>query len=370
MDGQGQGAGSRPVAQDAVGLPEGHIGSTDPADRNLKHSWACRSLAPLSTWRFADRSSSSKPRVGDVVVAEIVKTGKHQRVMTASNKRLRMYPGDKILGALGNRYATMAFEARVSSLHKLHMLTGAGMLGTVRSRHSEQRAPTELRYLGHLLDESGKPVNLKDRLFPTETTELAPCRTLLVVGTAMDTGKTTAVARLARGLARRGKRVAACKLTGSVSHRDPDELLATGVVDVRDFSDYGLPSTYLCPQDELVRLYTRMLEDAARCEPEIVLMELADGLLQRETSMLLSEPGLRRRAAGVLLTAPCAASALYAVAAVEQLGHRVVGVSGVITNSPLLVAEFGGRSSVPVASSAGSGDALTDLVLERLRMAV
>jgi hypothetical protein len=90
---------------------------------------------------------------------------------------------------------------------------------------------------------------------------------------------------LAKALLRLGLRVAACKVTGSISHRDLNELRATGVHDVRDFSDYGFPSTYLCENAELIDLFEAILTDAAIASPDIVVMEIADGLLQRETQM-------------------------------------------------------------------------------------
>ena len=55
--------------------------------------------------------------------------------------------------------------------------------------------------------------------------------------------------KLFKGLLRRGMKVSACKLISSICDRDLTELRATGAVDVRKFSDYGVPSTCLCPPD-------------------------------------------------------------------------------------------------------------------------
>ena len=156
-----------------------------------------------------------------------------------------------------------------------------------------------------------------------------------------------------------GLRVAACKLTGSVSHRDQYALRGTGAHHVRDFSDYGYPSTYLCERDELTALFDAMMADAAAAVPDVTVVEIADGVLQRETMLLLEDDYVKQRIHGVVLTAGCALSALRGVEEIERRGHQVVTVSGLITNAPLFVREFDAhRPDVPVASSTDDGAAL------------
>src|SRR6266516_5379932 len=117
----------------------------------------------------------------------------------------------------------------------------------------------------------------------------------------MNSGKTTTAARLTNGLTNAGLNVAACKLTGSVSNRDQDELAAAASHEVIDFSDFGFPSTYLCSKEELIELFHGMLAEVSADDPDVVIMELADGLLQRETAMLLAEPEIKQAARGLIL---------------------------------------------------------------------
>ena len=182
----------------------------------------------------------------------------------------------------------------------------------------------------------------------------------------MNSGKTTTVSKLVHGLVRRGMRVAAAKLTGSVSHRDLHELKATGALDVRDFSDYGFPSTYLCSEDELVSLFHTMLADASRAQPEVLVVEIADGILQRETTILLDSSEMRQAVSSVVLCAACSTSALRAVQEIEAKGHHLACVSGRITSSPLFVRELVGRASIPVVSSAAGGSSIADRLVADL----
>jgi hypothetical protein len=46
------------------------------------------------------------PRLGDFMVAEVTALGAHEHLENRRGRRMRMYPGDILVGAYGNRYAT------------------------------------------------------------------------------------------------------------------------------------------------------------------------------------------------------------------------------------------------------------------------
>jgi hypothetical protein len=110
-----------------------------------------------------------------------------------------------------------------------------------------------------------------------------------------------------------------------------------------------------------------MLADTEKARPHLVVMEIADGVLQRETRLLLEHDAIRRRTRGVVLAAPCSSSALFGAVQIERQGHALLAVSGCITNSPLFMREFAASSSVPIATSVGDGDQLAELVAPRFR---
>ncbi len=330
--------------------------------RGAKWAWSARGLSAETQYSVLSPSRRT-PRPGDVALVRVERVGHHTRVMTAHEGRLRLYPGDRLIGVFGNRYATDGFEANVLGTDELSMLTDAGMIGTVLSRHSSMKSPTRLSLAGFVADQDGAPLNLRQKLFTPRRTRGLPPKTVLVVGSGMNSGKTTAAAKLTRALVEREVRVAACKLTGSVSYRDLSELRSTGADDVRDFSCYGFPSTYLADQTQLLDLFHTMLADAHECQPDVVVMEVADGVLQRETELLLTHPHVRESLHGVLLAATCSGSALFAIDRLARQGHRILGVSGVVTSSPLFVRELDGHADVLVASSAGHGDDLAHVVM-------
>jgi hypothetical protein len=312
----------------------------------VKWSWSCRAI-PAQPLRLAVQTAA--PRVGDVALVRVVALGHHTRIATAEGEKVRLYPDDTILAVFGHRYATDAFEAEIRCTDDLHLLTDAGMIGTVLSRHQSVKSPTRLEFLGFLTDEQASRKSIRREISARPI--LVPRSDLfLFVGTGMNSGKTTVAAKLVKALLRRGLRVAACKLTGSVCPRD--------------FSDYGFPSTYLASEKELIDLFHAMLADADETEPDVIVMEIADGVMQRETRLLLNSEIVRQFTRGVVLAAPCAASALYGVSRLESHGLKTVAVSGCITNSPLFIREFAAESGVPIVSSTGDGAELADLILQ------
>jgi hypothetical protein len=343
-----------------------HSHAAFDADCETRWGWACRALDATKSYCLL-REPFGLPRVGDVAVVEVGTVRNHTAIHMADHKRMRLYPGDKLVGVFGNRYATDAYEAEVRTADEIHILTTAGMLGTVISRHRNTRSPTETRMLGYLADGSGRRINLKSLRVQTVVSGELPVKVVLAVGTGMNSGKTTTSTKLVKSLLRTGARVAACKLTGSVCHRDNFELRATSAPFVCDFSDYGFPSTYLCGQEELADLFRTMAADCLQSQPDVVVMEIADGVLQRETQMILTDERVRRSVAGVVLAAPCSSSALFGVERVRQFGHQVIGVSGIISNSPLFMREFTEQSDVTLASSTGEADVLARLVIEHCK---
>lgn len=330
---------------------------------DIKWSWACRILENGS-FKLDQNSLTAEPKAGDIALVKVDRVGYHSSLVTANNRKLRIYQGDLVVGVFGNRYATDALEAKVEGLQDLSLLTAGGMIGSVKSKHNDFGRPTGVTFVGFLKNDKGQRVNLKELEFRVSRPKGILRNIILVVGTGMNAGKTTTARILVKSLSDRGFKVAACKLTGSVSNRDQDELRSAYARSVIDFSDYGFPSTYLCEQEELFSLFNTMVADFEKTSPDVVIMEIADGILQRETAMLLAEQSIKSMIKGVILAADSASAALYATEKLAGKGHKIIAVSGAITSSPLSVREFKENSNIPVCSSVDTGEeVLADTVI-------
>jgi hypothetical protein len=350
-----------PVSQKAILMYDRRV--SDASASNIKWSWACRILEGGS-YSIDESSSSAMPRAGDLALVKVDRIGFHNSIISSDNRRLRIYRNDVLVGVFGNRYATDALEGELFGFQDLSMLTAGGMIGTVKSRHKDFGKPTSVSFVGFLKNKKGQRINLKEIGFHPSRPKGTLRNVIAVVGTGMNSGKTTTARMLVKSLSDNGLRVAACKLTGSVSNRDQDELRSAYARTTIDFSDYGFPSTYLCSKKELFDLFDTVMADLEKTNPDIAIMEIADGVLQRETAILLSEQSIKRMIKGVILAADSAPSALYASEKMEAMGHKVVAVSGAITSSPLFVREFEDNSRIPVYSTVDSGDELADAIIK------
>jgi hypothetical protein len=109
-----------------------------------------------------------------------------------------------------------------------------------------------------------------------------------------------------------------------------------------------------------------MMDACARAGARLMVVEIADGVLQPETQMLLESEEIRERVRGVVVAGNCAASLLFATEYVRNAGLDVWTASGVVTNSPLFMREFSSRSGVPLALSRGRGSRLARIIRERM----
>jgi hypothetical protein len=227
-------------------------------------------ITPFDT-RKLDRAEWS---TGDFVVGRVV--GERNRLYECETKTGRMADlvrGDLLVGALGKRAATLEgvgdWRATRDDL-QLDALTSAGLLGRATSISPMLPELMRLDYLGHVT-RNGAKLNMKD--FVTA----APSRPLeipvvLVIGTSMSSGKTTAAQVIIRALTYLGVDVVAAKLSGAARYRDILKFRDAGARCVVDFVDAGLPST-VCSEERFRPAFEVMLSKIAACEAQVLVAE-------------------------------------------------------------------------------------------------
>lgn len=283
------------------------------------------------------------PRSGDLVLAMVTEIGHHKRLHLPSGGKRNLFLGDLIVVAYADRYAPNQFEAFVPrDLRECHLVAAGGIAGTVAEKHDRIRGnPTRLRPIGLVSgDPEAPPLNVAGWALQSPTTPpRGTIPTIAVVGTSMDSGKTTAAAHLVHGLRRYGLEVGYAKITGTGAAGDPDLLRDAGATPVLDFTDVGYASTYRLPPRVVEALYGELIAHLEDAGVGAIVLEIADGLLQKETADLLESKTFRQLTDGVLFAA---GEAMGAMAGAEWLRHRnlpLLGVSGRITSSPLQIRE-------------------------------
>ena len=290
------------------------------------------------------------PAPGDLVLARVEKIGQHTGLQLQNGRRAAIHTGDEIIVAFGERYAPDQFEAEVGVENgQCHLIAAGGLAGRVLCSHARMAPATVLAPVGLIANRDGRTVNLRDyALSPVSYVGGLPV--LAVLGTSMNAGKTTTAASLVRGLTLAGKRVGAAKVTGTGAGGDIWSFTDAGAHKVLDFTDAGHGSTYRVDNAEVEQVMQTVLGHLVHAGCDAIVMEVADGIFQRETAELMRSRLFRTITQGVVFAAGDAVSAVAGAGMIAEAGLPVIGVSGVVTRSPLACREFEAAAKVPVLS--------------------
>lgn len=321
-------------------------------DPTIKCGYATRAV-PLA--KMAGLVPASRaPRVGDMVLAEVSNVGKNKTIEDRDGVTLYLFEGDRVLGSFGHRYATDQYEAYVPEepVEKCDMLSVGGVCGKVVSQHTAMGEPTRLRVLGMVSDEDGRPINQRGFSMPPHRNGNGSeeCEVILVVGSSMNSGKTTAVGTLTRALTRAGFSVAAAKITGTAAGKDGRFFRSCGASPALDFTAVGYPSTYMIDLKELLTIHRKLLAQLQASGPDYVIIEIADGIFQRETRMLLESEDFRAGIDHVFFAASDSLSAESGARLVQEYGLPLRAAAGTVTQSLLATREAEEATGLPCLS--------------------
>lgn len=216
---------------------------------------------------------SAEWETGDYVIGEVAGTPTDlYRIEALDGEMLAVEPGDLVVGALGERAATLE---GVGSFHdveggQLHALTSAGLFGRFTSISRLLPGPLTLNYRGHVLRNDTK-VRMRDFAMRSTGNQFeAP--TILLVGTSMSAGKTISGCLVCKLLAEAGYRVIGAKLTGAGRYRDILSFRKAGAAEIYDFVDVGLPST-IVPETDFRSAIVPLLEHIGSRNPDFLVAE-------------------------------------------------------------------------------------------------
>ncbi len=320
-------------------------------DPTVKYSFATRAV-PLKEM-VGVVPLADAPRAGDLVLTEVMGIGRHKTIEDHTDRTMYIFPGDRLVTTFGDRYATDQYEGYVPEgpVEVCDLLSVAGVCGEVVSRHTAMANPTRLCVLGSVCDEEGGTINQRDfGLSPLYGTG-GKAEVILVVGSSMNSGKTTTGGILTRTLSREGFAVAAAKVTGTASGKDGRFYESCGAQPFLDFTHVGYPSTYMVGLQELLTIYRTLLSQLQATGSDYIVLEIADGIVQRETMMLLESQLLRDTVDHVFFASSDSLSADYGVRRVRRYGLPLRAVAGAVIQSPLASREAEEVSGVTCLST-------------------
>lgn len=302
---------------------------------------------------------------GDYVLGVVESCAPGSRVEVPSGRRAEMAIGDAIVSALGRRCATLEVVGdwqRIGDDGRMEILSGGGILGRCTSKSSFVSSLPGLAYRGHVVAD-GEKITMAGSVEPVEPRAYR-VPTVLIVGTSMSAGKTTAARAVVRALARRGLRILGAKLTGAGRRHDVLAMADAGAAVTLDFVDAGLPSTAV-PPDRYREALGDLLARMAAARPDVAVVEAGASPLEPyngEAAMDALEDAVR-------CTILCASDP-YAVLGVMRGfdEHRPDVVSGIAASTEAgieLVERLTGHRALDLRDPA-SVERIEEILVERL----
>ncbi|MDY7093086.1 MAG: hypothetical protein SX243_08960 [Acidobacteriota bacterium] len=304
---------------------------------------------------------------GDYVVAEVLSRSRDLgRVELPNGRHAEVQEGDLVVGAWGHRSATLEAVGSWTAIGedgRFQGLTSAGLFGKATSTSRLLPPLVTLGYRGHVTVD-GRPRRMADYVAPAPAVELtAPV--VLIIGTSMTSGKTTAGKILIHMLVEQGVRVAGVKLTGAGRYRDILSMDDAGAAAIFDFVDVGLPST-VCPEEEFKPLQEQLLARVAAAEPDVVVVEAGASPLEPYNGAAAVE----RLSPLVRCTVLCAADPYAAFGVREAFPVPTDLVSGLATSTSAAIDLVGKLTGLPAINvlDRASHPELRRFLLDRLQL--
>lgn len=292
------------------------------------------SLTRISNLREGNFQLGDLPRSdwapGDYVVAEITEPGNgYYQIELDNGRMMEVMKDDLLIGALGVRHATLEATGDwqlVGPEGRMHVLTGAGLFGKLSSKSFLMPEPIRIQYIGHCMVK-GKPARMEDFVLPVP--ELPYDKpTVLLVGTSMSAGKTTAARILIRQFKAFGLRVVGAKLTGAGRYKDILAFADAGADYIFDFVDVGLPST-IYPTQQYRRALRQLLCRIAATDADVAVVEAGASPLEPYNG----EAAVKEIAPQIFLTVLAASDPYAAFGVMKSFGIVPDLVTGPATNT-------------------------------------
>lgn len=297
---------------------------------------------------------------------------RYNQLELTSGRMATVNQGDVVVGALGHRKALRGYSGHLPVELEVgdtvQILNIGGVLGICDSANPDVGAPFDCEVLGTVLNFPylGERIGVPARVGTGDAASDAPFDTLGVpvialAGTCMDSGKTAAACAITSRLRHRGMRVAACKATGISLRRDILAMEDAGASDTMIFSDLGVVTTTAQNGPSLTR---RLLSALAAREPDVIVIELGDGLIGAYgVDAILADAAIRNSLTAVVLCANDPVGAWGGARILfEQFDIRPAIVTGPATDNAVGVDQLKARLAVPAINALTDGAALGDCV--------
>jgi hypothetical protein len=327
------------------------------------------------------RIGTEIPAVEGGVVAARVLTSKstYNTLELPSGRFSQVKPGDVIAGALGHRKALFGYSGHVPSEvkvgDKLNLLNLGGVIGVHDGGSPDLGAPFVVEVLGQVLhfpflgERIGVPAHITQGALPIdETLDVRGIPVVAIVGSCMNAGKTAAACSLVQSFTHHGLKVAAGKSTGVSLRRDVLSMEDAGARKVLVFTDLGIVTTTPNTAPQAART---ILNNLARERPDVIVLELGDGLLGLYgVNEILKTAEIRASFSAVVLAATDPVAAWGGVQLLrDRYAIEPTAITGPATDNSAAAKLVEEQAGCPARNARTQADELARLVLEKIGLA-
>ena len=324
------------------------------------------------------RLSNDIPCEEGVLIAVRVLNNKtrYNQLELTSGRMATVNQGDIVVGALGHRNALRGYSGHLPKTldvgDNIQLLNIGGVMGLCDSANPEVGPPFDCEVLGTVLDfpflgeRIGVPARVgAEKLDRSAALETAGVPVVALAGTCMDSGKTAAACAIVGRLRHLGFHVAACKATGVSLRRDILAMEDAGARETMIFSDLGVVTTTAENGPALTRA---LLSSLAESKPDVIILELGDGLLGAYgVEAILSDDAIRDALTAVVLCANDPVSAWGGAKILrEQFSIDPLIVTGPATDNAVGIDQIAERLELPGINALSNGVALGDAIADAL----
>ncbi len=318
---------------------------------------------------------------GGVVAVRILNSkSTYNQLELPSGRFSKVKPGDVAAVALGHRKALFGYSGympeSVAVGDRLNLLNLGGVLGKVNSVNPAFGEPFQCEVLGQILAfpflgrRVGVPAHISQGAIPlSDRLQTRGVPVIAIVGSSMNAGKTAAACSLVQALSHKGYAVAAGKATGVSLRRDILSMEDAGAKKTLIFTDLGVVTS---TADNAPRVARTLLTELAASGPDVIVLELGDGLLGLYgVDAILDDVELRSSFGSVVLAAADPVAAWGGIRLLkERHGLDTTVVTGPATDNDAGIGLVQRQTGVPARNARADPTGLADRVLEVLEIPV
>jgi len=297
----------------------------------------------------------------------------HNLFELVSGRMSTTHKGDVLVVALGNRRALKRFVGEIPKTvavdDVLHLLSAAGIAGICTSINRIKVAgPVRLRVLGAVLDEHKRPLNIHNfAIFPRVQKVAQPIPLILISGTCMHVGKTSAACSIVKFASRRGLKIAAAKMSGIAGLADVERIKDHGARHVVSVIDAGFTST-VTSKEKVIGIVKGAISFLAEKKPDAILIEFGDGVYGEYGVLeILKDREIQKMTAVHIGCAHDPLGAMKLLEVCKEIKMPLTFIAGPITDNEVGKRFIEKRLRLPGFNALTEGEALFDAVIERIK---